>query len=139
MKYCRKCDCTFDDSASFCPSCGSPLEAAQEEAPRYAQGSSAGVSNSGASNRSGFFATLKEAFMSYTAKWDESDNPVVRFLPSIISILGLIVAWNWSYWIGGAAAIGGIGYGVYSKNTLNKTIAVAAGAITLVLIVMFCL
>lgn len=129
MKHCKNSNYSFDDSASFCPTYGSPLEVVYDNVPVPAQDPSSSVTN--------FFEVIKEHLISYAVQWDASDNPIIRFLPSIMSVLGLIISWHWNSIFGGAVAIGGICYGMYSKNTLNKKIAIAVGVIVVIMVILF--
>ena len=87
--------------------------------------------------KKGFFTTLKSHLQYTTAKYDESSNFFVKWAPSLLSAAGLLISWEFSTMIGFAFGMGGFMYGVFSKNSVNKTISTVVGGITMALSFLF--
>ena len=133
MKKCSKCNREFDDNSFYCPDCGEPLVF---QAVNIIRKNKTSDSFSEKSSNS----TL-EALRKYTKKTteglDNSDNAFVRWLPSISSVIGLVIAWYISIKIGIVLSLFGIIFGSGTKNNLNKIISLAVGTFCLTICVIF--
>ena len=64
---------------------------------------------------------------------DQSDNVLFRWLPTFLSVIGLIIAWEASVVIGMILALFGTLLGSGSSNTPNKILSMLFGIVTIVL------
>ena len=120
MKICNKCNAKFEDSNVFCPVCGEKLETLDQT-----------------NNNNNVINNLSEYLKAKSDSFDNNENVLIRWLPSILTVLGLIIAWNWYALLGMVVAIVGILYGWFSKNQLNKIITMVVGIITIILCILY--
>lgn len=125
MKTCENCHRTYDDSSFFCPECGKKL-VVQNSNNQPTDISNRVTVENGNSKKD----TYKELVKSKTEEWDTSDNVLMRWLPSLISICGLLIAWYFSALVGFGFSVCGIIFGAYSSNELNKLVSLMVGIIT---------
>ncbi|MGN0263725.1 MAG: hypothetical protein ACI4DX_04965 [Oliverpabstia sp.] len=116
MKICKKCNKIFDDSNAFCPECGEKLETLDQT-----------------NNNNNVINNLSEYLKAKSDAFDNNENVLIRWLPSILSVLGLIFTLKGNYILGIAVAIAGVLYGWFSQNQQNKIIATVVGIITIIL------
>lgn len=136
MRICKQCNRKYAESAVFCPDCGEKLiDYSQMEADHnYMQHSETNKIEQG---ENGIQSNLIFQIKSKTTEWDKNDNIFMRWLPSIISVLGLVTAWEWDAAFGLVIAICGVLFGWFSKNQLNQIIATVVGIITILLCVVY--
>ena len=120
MKICKKCNTIFDDSNVFCPECGEKLETLDQT-----------------NNNNNVINNLSEYLKAKSDAFDNNENVLIRWLPSILSVLGLIIACDWYALLGMVVAIVGVLYGWFSKNQQNKIITMVVGIITIILCVLY--
>lgn len=115
MRTCSKCQREYDDSMVFCPECGTKLE---NFVPVPSEPVTVGVT---------------QQFKDASAKLDGSENAFAQFLASILAIVGLLISWEVSAFIGAVIAGIGLAVGWYSTNQLNKIVSLTVGVATVIL------
>ena len=120
MRICSGCGKILEDDALFCTECGcKTVESNPPSEPPQEPSSN----------------TVLEYIKKKTEEWDNSDNVLFRWLPSLLSIIGLIVAWEFSILFGLALSVCGIVFGSTTKNKANKIVSLAVG----ILCILICL
>lgn len=136
MKICKKCNHKFADSAVFCPDCGEKLIVYEQTDSDRSYMAHTEI-NKAKTDRTEMGGNLVSQIKSKSMEWDNNENIFMRWLPSIISVLALIIAWEWSSLLGLAIAVCGALYGWFSKNQLNQIIATVVGVITILLCIVY--
>ncbi|MDO5336382.1 MAG: hypothetical protein Q4E89_02825 [Eubacteriales bacterium] len=141
MKICNKCRKTFDDAAVFCPDCGERLEnyQATQKQRTPTQNQQPSGTQQVPTQGNGSVKQMMSEQKKTVQKWDNSQNVFVRWLPTIFSIIGLLVAWNVSILYGGIIAAAGVVCGCFSKNQINQIISIVVGIITILICILACI
>lgn len=135
MKQCQKCKRIFEDAAFYCPECGEEL---QEYVQTQYQTTVTSNQTAQTNKKDSTVAVLLSQAAEKTAEMDKSDNMLIRWLPTLLSIIGFIVCWNWNWLWGSVIAIIGYIYGRTSQNKVNKYLSIIA-AVACVLLTLLAL
>lgn len=112
MKVCNKCNQRYDDSQVYCQECGEKLTAMDK-----------------AATAGGCLNSIRQQ----VGQWDQHQSFLMRWLPAILSVVGLLVAWELSAVFGMVFALCGTLYGWFSSNQLNKIISIVVGLVVIIL------
>lgn len=135
MKQCQKCKRIFEDTAFYCPECGEGL---QEYVQTQYQTTVTSNQTAQTNKKDSTVAVLLGQAAEKTAEMDRSDNILIKWLPTLFSIVGFIVCWNWNWLWGSVIAIIGYIYGRTSQNKVNKYLSIIA-AVACVLLTLLAL